>query len=713
MKKYISILLVLTMLASFVSISASAYSWDDPDAITVDEAVAEYEAETGEEVETFRYYFLMPNGSNGERGNDEFSMYYDKYHASWYTRFEDGTPTTNTACIYWWDSDVADPDGWIGYLPSGVDENDPDVYYADVPVAATTIIWNNGVDGGMDPDDPIYYSSAQTVNIPCEYYDAGESPNYPNGTENFDEMIFVITPGLVHTSDLSLKLTCDGEWYYYYGNGCYGFTENGDEDDCLRDDHFDASGNHIGKHTPSVDLTNCVIAGADETDPSKINGTVHGYMGDADGDGEVSVMDATEIQLYVARLKAMDEVSVLLSEVDRDGDTSVMDATEIQLFVARLKTSDVIGRILYTPINELDPEKYTYIKADGEYYMVPPDSKIFTYTSYLACDRKLASVDVDIDYDHNGLKFVPDVDKYGDYTGNEFPNLKAPVYNFSVPSRISYNMSFVSGVRFPVQDSVRTEDNILFSGQFEVIGGPGVYELDTRIIVLGDTNNNRIVYNYEQIDETAVVMIDSEINCDKSPVPTEPPTVPVLKCDICSSSNAYYSDQGYQLCGTCLYYNKQLICDSCGDYGATYKYGDKKYCYNCKYTDCDKCGTAVSSLYYYNGYDLCYNCYYSMRYTNCDRCGTSVSTPYYYDGYELCLSCYNNLSSRIYCDNCGTYVYSPSYYKGYKLCYSCYLSMSNSVTCYYCKDHVSAYKQIVVSGIYRYVCYPCYYTKVY
>ena len=361
MKKLISVLLVISLLVSFVAISASAYSWDDPDAITVDEAVAEYEAETGEEVETFRYYFLMPNGNNGERSNDEFSMYYNEYNESWYTRLDDGTPATNTACIYWWDSGIADPTMWTGYLPSGVDENDPDVYYADVPQAAATIIWNNGVDGGMDPDDPIYYSSAQTVNIPCEYYDPGESDNYPDGTENFDEMIFVITPGLVHTSDLSLKLTCDGEWYYYYGNGCYGFTENGDQDDCLRDDHYDASGNHVGKgEAPIVAPTSAptqnpivnsqyVIAGADEKDPSKINGQVHGYMGDADGDGEASVMDATEIQLQVARLKTLEEIHMLLSDVDRDGDVSVMDATEIQLFAARLKGSDVIGRILYTP----------------------------------------------------------------------------------------------------------------------------------------------------------------------------------------------------------------------------------------------------------------------------------------------------------------------------------------------------------------------------
>lgn len=529
---------------SIVSMSASAYSWNDPDIMTVDEAVAEYESDTGSEVETFRYYFLMPNGYNGERGDD------GDYGETWYTKLVDGTPATNTAGIYWWGSDVADPDGWIGYLPSGVDENDPDVYYADVPQAVTTIIWNNGIDGGMDIEDPIYYCSAQTVNIPCEYYDSGESPNYPDGTENFDEMIFVITPDLIYTGDWSLKQTCDGEWYYYYGNGCYGFTENGDEDDCLRDDHYDASGNHLGKHeaptvaptkAPTVAPTSAptqnpivdsqyVIAGADEKDPSKINGQVHGYMGDADGDGEASVMDATEIQLQVARLKTMDELHMLLSDVDRDGDVSVMDATEIQLFVARLKGSDVIGRILYTPITEFDPDKYTYIKADGEYYMVLSDTKTFTYTHYLACDRKIAAIDVTTYYDNDGLQFVPDVDEYGDYIGSELPNLPAPVYNYGINGEIIYNYSVLSGVRFPIQDDIETDKNILFTGKFEITGGPGVYDLDTRIRVIGDTNNNKIIYNYEIVDEDAILVTDSEIDglyhIDKSLVPTEPPTDP-------------------------------------------------------------------------------------------------------------------------------------------------------------------------------------------
>ncbi len=240
MKKIISLLLSILLVISCALSTASAYSVTDSGVPTVDEAVKQHEALSGEKVETNRYYFLMPNGHNGERDED------GEFESTWYNDY------ATTAGIYWWSMGVADPQTWCGYLPSGVDENDSDVYYADVPKAVTTIIWNNGVDGGMDNTLPIYYKSAQTCNIGAEYYDPGESDNYPNGIKSFDNMIYVIHPGLISASEM----TCEGEWYYYYGNGCYGFTEGGSSSYCLRDDHFDANGNHIEKQeTPTQDST--------------------------------------------------------------------------------------------------------------------------------------------------------------------------------------------------------------------------------------------------------------------------------------------------------------------------------------------------------------------------------------------------------------------------------------------------------------------------
>ncbi len=61
-------------------------------------------------------------------------------------------------------------------------------------------------------------------------------------------------------------------------------------------------------------------------------------IGDVDGDGEVSIMDATEIQLVLAQMKQWAyEYAQLAADFDNDTAVSIMDATEIQLFKAGLK----------------------------------------------------------------------------------------------------------------------------------------------------------------------------------------------------------------------------------------------------------------------------------------------------------------------------------------------------------------------------------------
>ena len=124
MKRIISILLAVMLVVSG-AIAVSAYSWNDPEAMTVDQALEQWAATNEVDMpDTYRYYFLMPNGYNGELGDDEALESYGKYAPTWYIEMEDGTPATSTAGIYWWESKVADPAAWIGYLPSGVEECD-------------------------------------------------------------------------------------------------------------------------------------------------------------------------------------------------------------------------------------------------------------------------------------------------------------------------------------------------------------------------------------------------------------------------------------------------------------------------------------------------------------------------------------------------------------------------------------------------------------
>ncbi len=59
-------------------------------------------------------------------------------------------------------------------------------------------------------------------------------------------------------------------------------------------------------------------------------------LGDVDGDKKVSVMDATEIQMYKAQMKDLTDEQKLRADADRDKLVSVMDATQIQRLVAQL-----------------------------------------------------------------------------------------------------------------------------------------------------------------------------------------------------------------------------------------------------------------------------------------------------------------------------------------------------------------------------------------
>lgn len=63
-----------------------------------------------------------------------------------------------------------------------------------------------------------------------------------------------------------------------------------------------------------------------------------GLKGDADGDGEVSVMDATLIQRYLAQQVTIDAIIFENANVDGDTELSVLDATGIQRFIAKIIT---------------------------------------------------------------------------------------------------------------------------------------------------------------------------------------------------------------------------------------------------------------------------------------------------------------------------------------------------------------------------------------
>ncbi|MBR2714762.1 MAG: hypothetical protein IKB73_00965 [Ruminococcus sp.] len=375
-----------------------------PDQVRVEWAVDNYKNNVDPELKTNRLYFLMPNGTNGNKCDDnvENGDLCDEYPNSWYNEY------AKRASIYWSDTGKLDPYDWPGYTAAEGDS--VDVYYADVPEFVDSFFWNNGIIYSTEKEESMLYA-AHTTEIPCKY-EKGESKLYPEGLDNFNNMIYVITPHSLDVPQVIDFELCVGEWYYYYGDGCYGIEKNGTDFDCIRDDHthndniyvvagakemcesawdpaylenrmhYNAENDvyekvftdvPIGIHEFTIAINRRFIDPEDfDMNPPKFGPpswggnadvTVEGstviitfdaktleaevkviakdpvdndLLGDVDGDGEVSVMDATAIQLFKAQLKDIDEERISLADTDKDGEVSVLDATQIQLYKAQL-----------------------------------------------------------------------------------------------------------------------------------------------------------------------------------------------------------------------------------------------------------------------------------------------------------------------------------------------------------------------------------------
>lgn len=183
-----------------------------------------------------------------------------------------------------------------------------------------------------------------------------------------------------------------------------------------------------------------------------------------------------------------------------------------------------------------------YIKVDTVLYPVQKGD-IFTYGMTLTYTQaKISSIDVNINYDTDGLAFRPVTDEYGDVDALAiFPITGySTVYNFNKSGQILFNYSSVSGSRFTKPDS------LVFCGQFEVTADePGVYELNGVFKTLADTNLNRIVYDYQKLkDYDTHQHIYDIVPSDPTipPVETDPPTKDPSESDSEVSTNEPATD---------------------------------------------------------------------------------------------------------------------------------------------------------------------------
>ena len=59
-------------------------------------------------------------------------------------------------------------------------------------------------------------------------------------------------------------------------------------------------------------------------------------VGDVDGDGEITILDATLIQRYLAGIQTLDEQALKMADADRDGAVTILDAAAIQRYLAAI-----------------------------------------------------------------------------------------------------------------------------------------------------------------------------------------------------------------------------------------------------------------------------------------------------------------------------------------------------------------------------------------
>lgn len=67
-------------------------------------------------------------------------------------------------------------------------------------------------------------------------------------------------------------------------------------------------------------------------------------LGDADGDGEITISDATMIQKYLAEYDMPDSFILPAADTNEDGFVTISDVTEIQRFIAELEANANIGK---------------------------------------------------------------------------------------------------------------------------------------------------------------------------------------------------------------------------------------------------------------------------------------------------------------------------------------------------------------------------------
>lgn len=302
--------------------------------------------------------------------------------------------TTNKGTVYKnanWPGEAMTLDPATGY------------YYYEVPKSSS--ISADEDDENQAPSDFDLSTSANTRVIISEK--GGEQ--YPGRTD---------TPISLNGSSKAFSLTKAGTW----------------EDTTLTPTKVEIEATDVTKGSATEPTTKPVPSTQPTTAQPATEPSGNAVYGDVNGDGDITVVDATLVQKHVVQLETLSADKQILADVNGDNTISVVDATLIQKYVVRLEDWGRTGDV-YQAEQPTTPEpttaEPTTVKPTAQPTTAEPTTKpADTYTLYFK--TKLGWMTSD------GVSlFAYDLDTGASYQFEQDTDAYPNVYTVEVPATVS------------------------------------------------------------------------------------------------------------------------------------------------------------------------------------------------------------------------------------------------------------------------------------
>lgn len=302
--------------------------------------------------------------------------------------------TTNKGTVYKnanWPGEAMTLDPATGY------------YYYEVPKSSS--ISADEDDENQAPSDFDLSTSANTRVIISEK--GGEQ--YPGRTD---------TPISLNGSSKAFSLTKAGTW----------------EDTTLTPTKVEIEATDVTKGSAAEPTTKPVPSTQPTTAQPATEPSGNAVYGDVNGDGDITVVDATLVQKHVVQLETLSADKQILADVNGDNTISVVDATLIQKYVVRLedwgRTGDVYQAEQPTTPEPTSAEPTTVKPTAQPTTAEPPTKPADTYTLYFK--TKLGWMTSD------GVSlFAYDLDTGASYQFEQDTDAYPNVYTVEVPATVS------------------------------------------------------------------------------------------------------------------------------------------------------------------------------------------------------------------------------------------------------------------------------------